>query len=141
MNWTLPPQLNEAGNGVLLIMFFFAAIFFTFYIIRAWRETGGNGSIKWQLFRTDENKTAIAFLTVSVGMTIKVATEWWWFHLVNHGLKFQYPILVPAFIIGTLTSAWGLLCLLRVLTRYDWSPWTWTWMTIAALMFGIGFAL
>lgn len=133
MNLNFTPQLNEVGDGFLLMMFFFAAIYFVFYLWRAWRE-----NVK---FYTYENKTALALLTVSSGMVIKVGIEWWWLHIRNNGDRAEYPLLVPLFITGTLVASWGLICLLRSLSRYEWPKFIWLALVAVAFAFAIYFAL
>jgi hypothetical protein len=34
-------------------------------------------------------------------------------------------------------SLWGLICLMRALSRYDWRRSTWAWLAIGSLIFGI----
>ena len=138
MNFEIPPAVNEAGNGALVALLVTAAVFFLLYLFRSWRDLPINMRLR-DLY-TYENKAVIALLTLTVGLSIKVGAEWWWFHLRNNGLNPNYPVLLPAFLVGTLTAIWGLICLMSAISRYDWPRGRWAWLAVAAIAFGIAFA-
>lgn len=138
MNFEIPPAVNEAGNGALVALLVTAALFFAFYLFRSWRDLPV--SMRLRDLYTYENKAVIALLTLTVGLSIKVGAEWWWFHLKNNGMNPNYPVLLPAFLVGTLTSVWGLICLMSAISRYDWPRGRWAWLAVAAIAFGVAFA-
>ena len=135
MKFEIPPAVNEAGNGALVVLLVTAAMFFAIYLFRSWRDLPE--TMKFQTLYTYENKAVIALLTLTIGLSIKVGAEWWWFHLRNNGMNPNYPVLLPAFLVGTLMSIWGLICLMRAISRYDWPKWRWAWIAIAAIAFGV----
>jgi len=132
----IPPQLNEAVDGFLLVMLLFTTGYFVFYLFREFRTRRN-----WRAFHNSENNAAIALLTIMLGLLMKNGAEWWWFHLHNKGQVSQWPILVPMLVGGTLISVWGLICLLRTLARHDWPRWVWALLTLIAVAFGIFFTL
>lgn len=140
MTYTIPPQFNEAVDGFLLIMLLFASCYFVFYLSREWSEIPPTVN-RWRAFWSYENKTAFSLATLTIGLFLKEGSEWWWFHLHNHGQHEAWPVLVPILVGGAVIGGWGIMCLLRSLARYEWSRWVWIWMTIAAVAFGAGFAI
>ena len=132
----LTPQIDEAGNGILAAYCLAAALFSMNYLLRARRQLGVTRKL-W----TYENKAAVGMFTMFVGLSIKLSSEWWYLHLISHGHHANYPLLLPLFLVGTLTSVWGLFCLLRSLSRFDWNPYAWTAGALAIVALSIWLAL
>lgn len=143
MTGSIPASLSEFGNGMLFAMFIICDVFFFLYVVRKLRGFAA-ARYSWQgwtEFYNDENKAAIAWLTMSVGMTMKQWAAWWSLHLHTHGLKPNFPILTTTFLVGTFMGVWGLICLLRALSRYDWPVWIWGGLIVASVAFSGIFAL
>ena len=145
IKFALTPQINEAGNGALLVMSVFAAGYFALYLLRAWRELENHRPFwrKFHYFYTYENKAALAMLTISGGGALKCWSEWYWLHAKNHpdGHSPDSSLVLIAFGVGTAIAVWGFVCLIRALSRYEWKPWTWIALSIFAVGFGLWFAL
>jgi len=139
MTFAIPGWLNEAVNGALVAMLAVTSSVLALALLRAWRDM--MPGMKFRDLYTYENKATIALLTLSAGLMLKVGTEWWWFHLKNKGMSPNYPLLLPAFLLGSGMSVWGLICLVRAISRYDWPQWRWVWLAIGAVAFGIVFAI
>ncbi len=129
----IPIQVIEAVTGALLAAFICMAAFMMLYLSRAWRESHVPG----MRFYTYENKAAIALAMVACGMALNVFAAWWSIHRRIE----QHPEisvwLTAVYIVGGLQALWGLLCLLRALSRYDWPSWRWAVLSIIVLCCGL----
>jgi hypothetical protein len=138
MNVSIPAQVSEIVNGTLTALFAVSTLFFVSYLARAWRERDYSLGAT---FYTYENKTALALLTTFVGMGVKTGAAWWAIHLYTHQQPTSYPLLTSGIIGGTMLSVWGVICLIRALSREDWSRGTWVWIAAGSFAFGLLFAL
>lgn len=130
----IPPALAEVANGVILAMFVFKSAYLIFYLRRAVRWDG------IAVLRAPENKAAIAYLMIGVGMVFKTFGGWWSLHAQVRGYEGHPAFVVPVFVLGAVLVVLGLVCLLRALGRDGWSPWAWFWLTCVAVAFGVGTA-
>ena len=127
---TVQLQIDEAGNGTLFIMLGMAACYFLYYLRRAWAETG-----TWRNFRSYENKSALALFTIFSNAALKTGATWWAIHVHRHGEHYG-PAVSVLFIVGTVGILWGVICLLRAMSRYDWPRYMWFLMVAGSLAFG-----
>jgi hypothetical protein len=134
------PMINEAGNGALLAMATAMLVFLMLYISRSWNDRPLYQDFA-SFHRSYENRAALGMSTFFFGFCLKEGSEWWFLHLKAHGHTPDYPLIIWAFIIGTLTSLWGMTCLLAALSRYDWGANRWILIGAAALIFGVTFAI
>ena len=131
----LTPKIDEVGNGVLAAYCMVAVVFAGSYLARARREVGTIRKL-W----TYENKAAVGMFTMFTGLSMKLGAEWWYLHLVSHGKHLSYPLMLPLFLLGTGISVWGLFCLLRSISRYDWNPYLWTTSAIVIALIAVWIA-
>ena len=134
---TIQLQIDEAGNGTLLIMLAVVAGYFIFYLRRSWVEVPGESwTHRWRRFYTYENKSALALFTIFSNASLKTGATWWAIHIHRHGD--HYGAFVSAlFVVGTIGILWGVVCLLRAMARYDWPRYRWVLMIAGSLVFGI----
>lgn len=136
MNISIPASLIEAGVGTLLAMFAIKAGYMIFYLIRAWHEAS-----TIHAFYSYENKAALAMFTIAIGMVPALFALWWPLHHRSEIGSIYGMVFAPIFVSGVLISVWGLICLLRSLSRYEWPRWLWLLLAAGAITFGVGLAL
>lgn len=129
--------VREFGSAALFAMFVFSTLFFANYVLRAWRDQGPTR--KWRAFYTYENKAAIAWLTCSLGETIRSGMAILVLHWQNAGTGAHSLWVATLYAVGALVSLWGLICLLRALSRYAWPRYRWLLLVLMALLFGAVF--
>lgn len=132
---TIPLKINEAANGTMFVMLGFSALFFALYLLRAKRESGGR---RWRVvIKYDDNKTALALFTVLTGAAVKDGALWWALFFRIHGGEGKPALVTMVFLVGSMITIWGLICLMRTLSHYDWNRWAWAFLAMSAVVFGI----
>lgn len=129
---TIPPQLVEAGVGTLLAMYAIKVAYMAYYLTREWKE-----SASFKDFYRYENKAAFAMMTVATGMVLMLFSMLVPMYLHSHAQSINAARFVPSFVAGVGVAVWGLMCLLRALSRYDWPNSLWIVVGISAISFGI----
>lgn len=132
-------DINQIGTGALLAMIIFGIMYVLAYLARAWRNRPPYATIP--IFYSYANKAAFALLTTFTGFAVKTGAGWWSAVLIKHGADGTFALLEPMAVVGTGLSLWGIVCLLRSLTPYEWRHQTWLVLAIGAVIFGILFAL
>jgi len=134
MSGSVAHHLNTAGNGAIMFMLAIAIVFFSILLRREWN--GRDQARGWRSIYTPENKAAVAMMTIACGLALKIGSVWWPVVLRSWDYDMQVPAMVPN-VAGTLVTLWGFICLMRALSRYDWSRRTWLWLAGAAILFGV----
>jgi protein-S-isoprenylcysteine O-methyltransferase Ste14 len=129
----LTPQLLEAINGTLLVIFLGLDFFFARYILLEFLRP----NISWRQAR--RNRTAaIAVLMVLIGETLIRGSVWGWRHFNAGEDNFIVNLGVS---IGVVISIVGGVCALRHFAPDSWGNAPWILIPIIGLVFGIGMAL
>lgn len=130
-------HVREFGTASLFAMLVLSTCFFGAYVGRAWLEL--DRSRRWPRFCTYENKAAIAWLTACLGAAVKNGAALLALHLENAGEPSDSSLISIGYLVGTFVCLWGMVCLMRALSRYDWPRGTWPTMVIGALAFAVIF--
>lgn len=130
-------HVREFGSAALFAMLVISVLFFTRYVIVAWSDMGQQRT--WRRFYTYENKAAIALLTTFFGASIKNGAALVVLHWQNAHQNPQSLTLAAFYAVGTLVALWGMICLMRALSRYEWPPRRWLVLAFFALAFGAVF--
>lgn len=129
--------VREFGSAALFAMMVISTIFFARYVVTAWIEQGPRRV--WRRFYNYENKAAIALLTTFIGAAVKNGAALIALHWQNADEHPHTLVLAGFYTAGTLVALWGMICLMRALSRYDWARGTWLVLAFVALAFGAAF--
>lgn len=129
--------VREFGSAALFAMLLISILFFGRYVVGAWMDQGPTKA--WRRFYTYENKAAIALLTTFTGAAMKNSAALLVLHWQNSGQHPQSLGVAGVYTVGTLVALWGMICLMRALSRYEWPRGRWIMLVAIALAFGAAF--
>lgn len=132
----LTPQLLEAINGTLLVIFLALVFFFSRYIVLEFRRCRRIG-LSWRDARRNR-AAAISVLMIFTGDGLIRGAAWTWRHF---NLAYDNRITNIAISIGVLICIVGGVCALRHFAPKEWGNWPWVMIPLIGLAFGIGMAL
>jgi hypothetical protein len=145
----LPPQMIEATNGILVILYAYMAIFAIAYLISVWRRTmpryGGHyGWLRAAIVTYHEHKPAISIAVIVSGLWMRTAVLWYLRHVFDHNVDpspWIKPVALPLLWLGTIAAIIGITCWVRVVSPFRYTNAMWVAMTIFAFAFGILMAI
>lgn len=127
----LTPQLLEAINGTLLVIFLALVGFFGRYIIMEFER------VHWRQARRNR-AAAISMLMVFVGESLIRGGVWAWRHF---DLNYDNRAINTVVSIGVLISIVGGVCALRHFAPRSWGHAPWILIPLIGLAFGVGMAM
>lgn len=133
---TIPAQLSEAIHGILAIKLADSAFRSALFVHREWRDRAPG--IR---FYTREIKAAVALTMTWIGLDLVVWAIWWLLHMRNHGGDVPFPAGPWMVVCGTAMASWGSVCWARSTARDGDRCHSWVVVTLAAIAFGVYFAL
>lgn len=135
MNINLTLKLNEAGNAALTFMLLFGMAYMVNYLLRRWRSGQ-------EVFINAGDKAAVAIFTTYTGFMVKSAAGWFALHQMNGtGRPVNSLWISILFVVGTGIGLWGVICTIRTLSPYEWRRYSWLWLGVSAVAFGVLFIL
>ena len=135
----ISPQVLEAINGTLLIIFVGLEFCFVRYIgIELHRQVKQFGWRQGLIGTYNVRSAAIAMFLLIGGDSVLRGHVWAWRH---YGLASTHPLLNVGLLCGVAICILGGTCALRHFAPAAWGRWPWIAIPLAGLMFGIGMAM
>ena len=147
---SMPSQLIEATNGVLLCLYAYMAAMALGYVTWKWHHAlphfaGHYGWWRAAKVTYFDQKPAISITVIVSGLFVRTLPLWYWRHLTNHhevsGLRILNETGHGLFWIGTAMIIIGVVCWVRVVSPFRYTNPSWIAMISFALGFGIAMAL
>lgn len=129
----LTPQLLEAINGTLLVIFLGLVFFFSRYILLEFMKP----YLTWRQARRNR-AAAISMLILLTGEALIRGHVWAWRH---YGLTENNVAINAGIAIGVVICIVGGVCALRHFAPDSWGHWPWVMIPLIGVIFGVGMAL
>jgi hypothetical protein len=136
----------EISNAILMVLFLYYAAFAVFYLVSKVRDKsryyGGWGYAIRSVYR--EQKPAVSITFTATGLFLHILPLWYLRHAVNHNWALSATdeeIAHPTVWLGTVLTAVGIMCWIRVMSPFQNRNLMWVLMVAFAVGFSLSMAL